>query len=205
MIAASSQLRFRLPGEWISLDPQDAEASAHTARIARELVGTADDAAGARRRVRSGLDEAVSSAREARARLLLLCREIAPGIPIPVSISVHDPVQVTPAVGTGAEQVMRAFELSLPHTSEPDLDTATRLALDGSIALRLHSVTGQEIEEDGQRVTQNRLAARYWITVPGTKQVALVSVATPLGDIPHAMLRFFDAIVAAAYWADPTP
>ncbi len=31
-------------------------------------------------------------------------------------------------------------------------------------------------------------------------QVALVQMSTPLGDIPHAMLRFFDTIVAGSSW-----
>ena len=95
---------------------------------------------------------------------------------------------------------MRAFELSLPHTREPDLETATRMDAAGSAVLRLHAVSTQVIEEDGQSAVQRRLVARYWYTVPNSKQVALVNMSTPLGDIPHAMLRFFDAIVAASSW-----
>ncbi len=34
-------------------------------------------------------------------------------------------------------------------------------------------------------------------------QDLLVNMTTPLGDIPHAMLRFFDAIVAASSWSEP--
>lgn len=201
MSTPARQLRFSLPGQWISLDPQDEAGATHTARIAREVVGPADDAAPARRRVRSGLDDAVASARAARAHLLLLCREIAPGVPVPVSMSVHEAVDVTPAVGTSAEQVMRAFELSLPRTAEPDLGTATRMETSDSIVLRLHAVTPQVIEEDGHQVVQRRLVARYWFTVPAVKQVVLVNITTPLGDIAHTMLRFFDAIALAAKWS----
>lgn len=66
--------------------------------------------------------------------------------------------------------------------------------------LRLHAVSTQLIQEDGASAEQKRLVARYWYAVPGHKQVALVHMSTPLGDIPHAMLRFFDAIVAASSW-----
>ena len=202
--AAAPSLRFRLPGSWVALDPRDADTThAHSARIAREIIGPADDAAALRRRVQSGLDDASAAAREASAHLLLMCREIAPGVPTPVAISVHTPVEVTPTVGTAPEAVMRAFTASLPHTAERDLETATRTDAAGSAVLRLHSVTAQLIEEDGSTVTQNRLVARYWYTVPGRKQVALVNMTTPLGDIPHAMLRFFDAIVAASSWSEP--
>lgn len=33
-------------------------------------------------------------------------------------------------------------------------------------------------------------------------QAALVEITTPLGDTPHAMLGFFDAIVEAFSWSD---
>lgn len=199
--AASPRLLFRLPGAWISIDPRDEEAArAHSAAIAREVVGPADDAALLRRRVRRGLEDAAEAAREASAHLLLMCREIAPGVPTPVAITVHAPVTITPAVGTAGDAVMRAFEESLPHTSESDLETATRVDTAGSAVLRLHSVTPQLIEEDGESVVQNRLVARYWYTVPGVKQVVLVSMTTPLGDIPHAMLHFFDTVVHASSW-----
>ena len=140
--------------------------------------------------------------REASAEGLLMCREVVPGVPTPVSIAVHTPITITPAIGTSPDQVMRAFEQSLPHTSEPDLATAHRLAIPDAHVLRLHSVRTQAIEEDGVTATQYRLDARYWYTVPGAKQVALVDMTTPLGDIPQAMLRFFDAIVEASSWSD---
>lgn len=196
------QLRFRLPGEWISVDPRDEDAARdHNASLAREIVGPADDAPLLRRRIQSGLDDAAAAAREASARLLLICREIAPGVPTPVAITVHTPITITPAVGTAPESVMRAFELSLPHTREPDLETATRVDAAGSAVLRLHAVSTQLIEEDGASAEQKRLVARYWYTVPGHKQVALVQMSTPLGDIPHAMLGLFDAIVAGSSWS----
>lgn len=204
MSAASlPQLRFRLPGEWIALDPRDEDgAREHIATIARAIVGPADDAAVLRRRVRSGLEEAAAAARAASAHLLLMCREIAPGVPTPVAITVHTPITITPAVGTAPDAVMRAFEMSLPHTDEPDLETATRVDAAGSAVLRLHAVSAQTIEEDGRTAVHKRLVARYWYTVPGRKQVALVQMSTPLGDLPHAMLRLFDAIVAGSAWAD---
>ena len=45
MSAASlPQLRFRLPGEWIALDPRDEDgAREHIATIARAIVGPADE------------------------------------------------------------------------------------------------------------------------------------------------------------------
>lgn len=139
MSAASlPQLRLRLPGEWIALDPRDEDgAREHIAIMARAIVGPADDAAELRRRVRSGLEEAAAAARAASAHLLLMCREIAPGVPTPVAITVHTPITIAPAVGTAPDAVMRAFEMSLPHTNEPDLETASRVDAASSAMLRL--------------------------------------------------------------------
>ncbi|WP_239640085.1 hypothetical protein [Microbacterium sp. B24] len=97
-VDTTPQLRFRLPGEWIAVDPRDEQAAReHSAVIARELVGAADDAVLTRRRVQRGFDEAAAAAREASAHLLLMCREIAPRIPTPVTITVHTPITITPS------------------------------------------------------------------------------------------------------------
>ncbi|MFT4233803.1 MAG: hypothetical protein QM607_02170, partial [Microbacterium sp.] len=159
----------------------------------------------ARRRVEAPLEEAAAAARDADADILLLCREVATDVPTPVALTVHSPrrVRMTPAVGTDPDRVMAVFEASLAEIGEPDLETATRLSMPGSAVLRLHAVTPQLIDEGGEQVLQNRLVARYWYTVPGEKNLVLVSLTTPLGDIPHAMLRFFDSIVEASSWAMP--
>ncbi|WP_288785694.1 hypothetical protein [uncultured Microbacterium sp.] len=204
MTKTTANLRFRLPGQWYRIDPNaDDEALVHARidEIVRDAVGVADDAAVIRRRMRDGLRDAATAARAASAEVLLLCREVAPGVPTPISLSVHAPITITPSIGTSAEQVMRAFELSLPHTSEPDLDSAQRIELADALVLRQHVITPQQIEEGGESIVQNRLDARYWYTVPDAKQVTLVHMTSPLGEIPHAMLRFFDAIVAASSWA----
>lgn len=206
--APAARLRFRLPGQWFALDPRDEAAARERSRdIARSVVGTADDAALTRRRVQSGLDEAAAAARAASADMLLLCREIAPGVPTPIALTVHAPerVRMTPAAGTNPDRVMDVFEESLRAIGEAGLDTAVRLRIPGSTILRLHAVTPQLIEEGGERAVQNRLTARYWYTEPGEKSLVLVNLTTPLGDIPHAMLRFFDSIVEASSWASAEP
>lgn len=206
--AVAPRLRFQLPGQWFALDPRDEGAvRRRTREIARSVIGTADDAAATRRRVEAGLEDAATTARAASAELLLLCREIAPGVPTPIALTVHSPerVRMTPAAGTDPERVMDVFEESLRAIGDPDAATATRLRVPGTAVLRLHAVTPQLIEEGGERAVQNRLTARYWYTVPGEKRLTLVSLTTPLGDIPHAMLRFFDSIVEASSWAPADP
>jgi hypothetical protein len=49
--------------------------------------------------------------------------------------------------------------------------------------------------EDGATFTRRRLVAHYWYPVPDSKKLSLVVLSTPLGDIPNALLAYFDAIV----------
>lgn len=196
-------LKFRLPGTWYAIDPRD-DAAARRAveEISRAVAGQADDAAIARGRVRAALQDAVVAAQRAGAQALFLCREVAPGMPTPAALTVHVPegMSMSPAIGDGADAVMAALEESFRLLAVPGLDTAHRLEIPGSLIVRLHTVTEQTIEQGGETAVQRRLDARYWCTMPGSKQVLLVDLSTPLGDIPGVMLGFFDAIIGAAYF-----
>ena len=43
--------------------------------------------------------------------------------------------------------------------------------------------------------------ADYWRTVPGTKNLVLITVTSPLADIPETLLRLTDAIVEGSRFA----
>ncbi|MDL9978216.1 hypothetical protein [Microbacterium candidum] len=198
----SARLQLRLPGEWFALDPRDEEtAAAQIAAIARDVAGTADDAAIARARVRETFGEVVRSAREAEAEKVLVCREIA-GMPIPASITVHlpDGMRMSPAIGTSSAAVIETLEAAFRELDVEGIDDATRLGSPGGDVLRLLTTGYEAVEEEGERLEIHRLRADYWYAVPGTKDVLLVSMTTALGDIPNLMVQFFDAIATAAYF-----
>lgn len=203
--AEPPRLTFQLPGRWLTVDPRDErQARAHIEATVQDLVGAADDAAIARRRLRDAFDRAVAAAREAEVHALFLCLEAAPGVWTPASLTVHAPkrLRMTPAVGTSADAVLSVLRDGLA-SSRIGVDTARRLDGPRASVLRTDREYEETVEEDGIAVTATRLEADYWYAVPGSKHVVLASFATPLGELRHAMLSFFDSIALAASFGAP--
>lgn len=195
------RLTFQLPGRWLTVDPRDEPAAfAEVDVVVRELVGPADDAAIARRRLRDQFRRAVVAARDADAHAMFLCLELVPGLATPASLTIHAPagMRLTPAVGASAKAVLATLHESFRLLDVDGIDTAKKLDGPRASVLRLERIREERIEEDGEWVTSTSLETDYWFAVPGSKQVVLASFATPLGEIRHAMLNLFDSIALAA-------
>lgn len=195
------RLTFQLPGRWLAVDPRDrVAASLRIDEVVREVVGTADDAAIARRRLRDQLRTVVERAADASAHALFLCIEIVPDLPTPASLTVHAPagMRMTPAVGTSADAVLAVLQESFRVLDVEGAETARRLDGPRASMLRIDRVHEEHVEEEGVEAVSTRLEAEYWFAVPGSKQVVLASFATPLGEIRSAMLNLFDSIALAA-------
>ena len=200
-VTATAQLTFQLPGRWLAVDPRsETVAAAQVDAAVREIVGVADDAATARRRLRDHLRHAVEAARDADAHALFLCLEIVPDLATPASLTVHAPagMRMTPAVGTSADAVLGVLRRSFEVLEVDGVETARRLDGPRASMLRIDRVHEEIVEEDGVEAVASRLEAEYWFAVPGSKHVVLASFATPLGDIRGALLNLFDSIALAA-------
>lgn len=197
----TARLAFALPGQWLAIDPRDDAASAERVDAAvRDIVGSADDAALTRRRLRERLTAVVDAGRASGAHGVFLCLEVAPGVRLPVTLTVHAPsgMTMTPAVGTSADAVLTTLDRSLRAVGAAGADTATRVPAPGGGALRLHRLVE---EPDAADTPIRRLEADYWYPVPGAKRVVLASFATPLGHLHDRMLHLFDSIAATASFA----
>lgn len=200
------ELAFRLIGTWWPVDLESDEAgSASASAVARGTLGTRDQEATARRRLRDDLVVAARTAREARARLMLLQTELAPGEPMSATLTLYDDdrVRMSPAIGTSPDRVLAVLEESLP-TIAPDLaPTAVRRPFTDGEVVRVHGVDEVIEVEAGQEFTQRRLVAQYWYPRPDSKHLVLAVLSTPLGDIPHTLLSYFDAIVEVSRFIEP--
>ncbi|WP_447589374.1 hypothetical protein [Microbacterium lacticum] len=200
------ELAFRLIGTWWPVDLEsDEAASASASAVARGTLGTRDQEATARRRLRDDLVVAARTAREARARLMLLQTELAPGEPMSATLTLYDDdrVRMSPAIGTSPDRVLAVLEESLP-TIAPDLaPTAVRRPFTDGEVVRVHRVDEVIEVEAGQEFTQRRLVAQYWYPRPDSKHLVIAVLSTPLGDIPHTLLSYFDAIVEVFRFIEP--
>lgn len=201
---ADAELVFRLIGTWwrVDLESDDAARASATA-VARGTLGAADQHATARRRMRDDLVEAARAARAAQGRLLLLQTELGPGDPMSATLTLYDDdrVRMSPAIGTAPDRVLAVLEASLPTIAPELAPTAVRRPFGGGEVVRVHRVEEQVESEAGQEFTRRRLVVQYWYPRPDSKRLVLAVLSTPLGDIPNALLSYFDAIVEVSRFA----
>jgi hypothetical protein len=196
------ELRFRLPGRWFTVDVSGGDATAASIRqVAKDAVGPADDRATQRADVRRRLDEAVRAGAGGDLRALMMATEISPGMPLPVTLVVFEPsdLRMSPAIGTAPDRVIAVMAESLSQLDPEAHATMVHVPGPGVPAIRTHRVDATSDEPDMADIP--RLSADYWIPVPDSKQVLIVRLTTPLGDIEHLMLSLFDGFIAAAFFA----
>ncbi|CAN5119981.1 hypothetical protein BH09ACT3_BH09ACT3_16810 [soil metagenome] len=191
------EIRFRLPGDWWQVPLTDEDAARTSIRkLMRDQLGTADETANLRaglgRRVLDGLDAAIAG----DALAMHIALRIVPGAPMPAFFTVALPsIGMTPAVGTSAKAVMGVLEKTLSEGKKLD-ETAKRFSIRESEVLRSHRILVSSEAEDALPT----LIADYWVTVPRSKRVLLITFSTALVDISEEMLGLFDSILAASYW-----
>lgn len=198
---ADPVLRFRLPASWSPVLLNDADTPALVASFVNRTVGTLDENATVRARMRRDLASAIDIARAGHARAMFISHELAPGLPATVTLTVYSrpELRMSPAVGTDPERVVGVLLAGFDQMQTPHRETAHRLRIAGSEIVRLHHLDERRLDEVPELPVRT-LTADYWYTVPGTKRMSVVSLSTPLADIPHLMLDYFDAIVGASYW-----
>lgn len=206
--ANADELVFRMIGTWWRVDLSSPEATAESAKqMARGMIGTDDRDATHRAKIRADLIAAADAARAGDAQLMMLQTELSPGTPMSASLTLFadDRLRMSPSIGTDSSTVLEVLERSLTLMDPALAETATRRrSADGDV-LRVHTVEETVAEEQGERFTERRLVAQYFYPVPGSKQLLLAVFSTPLGDIPNALLSYFDAIVEASHYRTPLP
>jgi hypothetical protein len=147
---------FRLIGTWwpVALD-SDENARASATDIARGTLGTADQNATPRRRMRDDLVEAARAARDAQGRLLLLQTELAPNEPMSAMLTLFDDdrFRMSPSIGTNPERVLSVLEEALPTIAPEMAGTAVRRPFTDGEVVRAHRVDESVEVEDGATFT----------------------------------------------------
>lgn len=135
---------------------------------------------------------------------MMFSTEIAPGSPLPVTLTVYAParLRMSPTIGTEPDHVLAVLAESLRQSSPALVASLTDVTGGGGPALRSHRVQPIEIADEPAAKESGalRLTADYWVPVPESKQVVMVRFSTPMGEIENVMLSLFDALVRATYF-----
>jgi len=201
----AARLVLRLPGTWVQLDPSRPEVTDRRIRVYVDLaMGRADELAKARADMRKAMDAMIHSADSAAAlESVFLCHEVAPGTPTPIAVSVFAPAQLhlSPVIGTNPADVIDGYLAALDAMGDGE-GWERRACVDGESVRRWR--IAQTVLADGLEDQPVRsFSADYWRTVPDTKRLILVTVTSPLADIPETLLRLADAIVAGSRFVTP--
>lgn len=212
-LPALPALRFRLPGDWWTTELHDRGAAvASASRLVRHRIGPQDDRALTRARLTREFTSAIDAAIRAGGQSMFIAIQIVDGVPLPISFAVYLPdAAMTPATGTDPDGVLDILERGIVHVVSTDHadpgDPADRIRLDlaGTKATRLHRVRAVEVGTGQDSGTSETLVVDYWVAVPKTKRVLLVSFSTSMAPLQEYLLQFFDAVMRAAVWDEPGP
>lgn len=202
-------LRFRLPGDWWRIPLVDrAEASASAMRLIRNRVGVQDERARLRNRLHRDFVTAIDEAINGHGQSLLLAIQIVQTVPLPITIAVYLPdVSMSPAIGTNGDRVLDILQLGLEGIDGRQLGgqrDVTRLELPGTMALRTSRIRSTTVGDGEDESVVEVFSVDYWLAVPGTKRIVLVNFSTSFAQLREYIQTFFDSIMRATYWQQPT-
>ena len=185
-------LRFTLPGEWAEVplhEPEQARAAIR--RLVDSATGRTDELATVRDGLRRRLFASVEGVIGGEAQSLHVALDLVEDVPLPVSFTVFLLDQrMTPAVGEDPAAVLDVLARGLASAS---VGMAPHRV--GEVALRASSLSTTAEGLPSLRVD-------YWLPVPATKRVALVSFSTVLAGIAEEMTVLFDSIVLGTRWQE---
>jgi len=215
---AEPELKFRLIGDWHPVLLPQVETRDLIAAYVNGLVGRRDEDANARALLTRELRAVTDSAAQGEVTAMFLMTALT-GVPMPVALTVisRSDLRMAPAFGTAPQKVIEILHESFRQLSRPGVEDAVVLSIPEAEVLRLHTTTEVDVEfseeeraaadptvlAEVDQLRNRALTAEYWYTVPGTKNVLLVNLSTPMADIPHIMLDFFDSIIKASYFEMP--
>jgi len=208
MSAPSPALRLALPGTWEELPlGDDATITDAVATLVRAHYGRRDDQATFRARQRDRLAEAARRARDGGATQYHLSiaapgglafassvAEYRPGLPLGASA---DPAAV-------ADQLVRVLSPGDGEGDDAGDGHWDRFARSGGAAFEkgegLVLRTERRLDPSSDDRDAPVAIADYWLTVPGSAAVVLLTFTTALAELAPLLTELFDAIVGAAHW-----
>lgn len=204
-MSALPEFDLALPGSWWSI-PLDDEATATRAirRLVAEVAGRSDEDARLRADLRRRFAAAAQQAMGAEAKQLYLCREIVPGVMLPSSLTVYwPPLTLPPGApdGGASGDLADVAGLRLLLGAPDDGQAEEEFAVAGTVGLRRDRLLVSPPEEEGGEGPEvTTVLADYWVVLPGSRQVVLLSFACGMPLLRTELVGLFDLVVATLRW-----
>lgn len=205
----SDDLTFALPGQWWRIPVQDSEASARSIRaFVTDTVGRADEHAQLRADLRQQLTKSTDDARSAQGREVYLTGEIAPGVPLSITLTTYRPELPTQfSASLGVDMTAESFASRLRSRAA---DADVEVWSEGDVAVVRDFRSQLATDEEGNE--ERTLRLDYWLLHAGTTETVLLSFTTPViwEEAVEAVLELVDAIISTVDWQPavgeaPTP
>lgn len=207
MSVAFPAVDFMLPGRWWRFPLGTEQEMRRSARaMAVQALGRADHLAQLRSELCAQVVQAARSAKAARGTEFYFGLEIAPGMPLPMSLTVYWPdVPVPPSRHAGHRLAAESLAASLAGMGRGEVSVLDSEDFGVVRVVGGQPPTGSPAEGDGaelERLRASRLDVAYWILNPASPRTLLLSFSTSLGDFQDAVLELGDAIVATVMWGE---
>lgn len=192
---------FMLPGRWWRLPLSSPTELRRAARaLAIETVGRADDLTRLRAELVSGLSTSAETARRAGASDFYVGRELAPGVPLPMSLAVYWPdVPDLPSRHAGSRAAAEGLATALAHADSGAVDVVEHADFGVVRSIR----TAELLDDQGGAAT--RLDVSYWVTTSHSDRTLLLAFSTALLEHREAVVEVGDAIVGTLDWQAEGP
>lgn len=200
---SAAALRLALPGEWRAIDLRSDESILASARdIVADGFGRRDDLAAQRREHRQALTAAGKQAAAAGATQFHVSSRVRHGVALAATVVEYRPAVDVAATAESAG-VVDGLVRSFSPVDEPDPWHAFEAAGGAVFAkppgLVVRRTRTSAADDSGGAASH---VVEYWLTVPESRRPVLLVCSTALADLAPVITDLFDAVVAAAEWAD---
>lgn len=198
---AGPSAQIVLPGSWWTIPVGNEEMTKRAIHnLAERVTNKQDEFATLRAELRRDLNRLADEAREGGAGELHLALEIVPGMPIPMSLAVFWPdLDVLGSFPSDPRSVIDIVQGALESLPDNGDYVDQELAVLGSSTTYRRCKTVEHPAE-GETPEYSTLIVDYWVAVPGTQHVALLSFSTTFPHERELLLELFKVIVESLRW-----
>jgi hypothetical protein len=199
--AVLPEMDLVLPGTWwaVELSGDDDAVTRSVRQMVERVLGVHDGLARQRAELRARLREVVDAAREGHAANLYIAMELTERLSLAVYWPPDPVLGSLPSTPSSVIDLVRVGLEAQPSSAAYEDVVVEELG--ATTTLRRTSITHNPAE--GDRPAMDMLIVDYWLAVPGTQRVVLLTFSTPFVTMRAELSEMFRAMVALVRWVEP--